>query len=131
MKKPAVLTSELRKFGWVVGGIFLCIGLAPLLAHHSVHLWAVTLGSALLLSGSVLPESLRSIHTGWMVVGGVLGWINTRLILGLAFFLVLTPLAILRRLFSRDKSWFYRDAGVPTYATPVKKRTDDHFIHTF
>ncbi len=96
--------KELRHFGWLMGflipGIF--GGLFPLLSHRSLPIWPFAAGAAFLLVGSVLPTALRPIHWIWIRLGHVMGWLNTRIILFLAFFLVVFPVALLMKVIRRD-----------------------------
>jgi hypothetical protein len=96
--------TELRKFGLLVGGIFAAwagytawrrgIGLAVYAAGGG--------GAILLLLGAMAPRLLGPLYIVWMRLAGVLGWINTRVLLGLMFFLVVTPIAFIGRVFGRD-----------------------------
>ncbi|MEM9824363.1 MAG: SxtJ family membrane protein [Bacteroidota bacterium] len=65
----------------------------------SYFLWA---GIALLLMALFVYPLAKWIHRGWMKLAHILGWINTRLLLGILFFLILVPLAFLRKLFSKQ-----------------------------
>ena len=83
--------SKLRSFGLIVGGIFLLIAFWPYLRRgHDVRLWATVLGGSLVLLGIVAPSLLRHPYRAWMALAYVLGWINTRLILGVVYYLVFT-----------------------------------------
>jgi len=96
-------SSELRKFGFIVGGIFGLIGLWPaILQRGSFRLWALVLAGLLMLPAVVFPRILAPIHRGWMAVGHVLGWINTRIIMAVIFFLVVTPMGWMMRVLGRD-----------------------------
>ena len=102
MKQP-VETKELRHFGLIVGGVFSVIGLWPVMFRgEGVRLWASILGGTLVAIGLVLPRSLQPIHRGWMWIGHILGWINTRIILGIVFFGLITPMGVVMRLFGKD-----------------------------
>ena len=95
--------KELRQFGLMVGGVFSVIGLWPMfLRGEPLRLWAVVLGSLLILSGSLVPTWLAPVHRGWMWVGHVLGWINTRIILGVIFYGLITPIGIAFRMLGKD-----------------------------
>jgi Saxitoxin biosynthesis operon protein SxtJ len=96
-------TKELRNFGLLVGGVFGVIGLWPMLLRgEPLRLWAITIGGLLILLGSVVPTWLAPIHRGWMWVGHVLGWINTRILLGIIFYGLVTPIGIVFRLLGKD-----------------------------
>lgn len=62
----------------------------------------VSIVAVLLLLAAVAPALLHPVYRGWMRVGEVLGWINTRILLTLVFFLVVTPIGLLMRLFGRS-----------------------------
>ena len=95
--------KELRQFGLLVGGVFSVIGLWPMfLREEPLRHWAVVLGSLLILLGSLVPTWLAPIHRGWMWVGHVLGWINTRIILGVIFYGLITPIGIVFRMLGKD-----------------------------
>jgi hypothetical protein len=60
------------------------------------------LGSLLIVLGAVVPQSLRQVHHGWMKVGHVLGAINTRIILGIIYYGLITPMGLAMRLMGKD-----------------------------
>jgi hypothetical protein len=62
----------------------------------------LSIAAALLLGAAIAPALLRPVYRGWMRLGEVLGWVNTRIILTLIFFLVVTPIGLLMRLFGRS-----------------------------
>jgi hypothetical protein len=62
----------------------------------------VSIAAVLSVLAAVAPSLLRPVYRGWMRVGEVLAWINTRIILTLVFFLVVTPIGLLMRLFGRS-----------------------------
>jgi len=96
--------KELRKFGFVLGSIFLGLFgiLAPLLKHRPWPLWPWIVSLPLFLLAFVAPSALRGVHWLWMRIGDVLSWVNTRILLSLLFFLVITPSAFFMKLFKRD-----------------------------
>lgn len=98
-----VHVKELRNFGLIVGGVFSVIGIWPMLWRgEPVRLWALIIGGLLIVMGSLVPTLLAPIHRGWMWVGHVLGWINTRIILGVIFYGLITPIGIVFRMLGKD-----------------------------
>jgi hypothetical protein len=63
---------------------------------------AIALSAALVLAGLLAPRALRPLHRAWMRLGAALGWLNTRVILTLVFFLVVTPTGLVMKLFGRS-----------------------------
>jgi len=59
-------------------------------------------GAAGGLLGAVAPRALRPIFVRWMIIAFPIGWLVSRIILGLAFFLVFAPVGFLMRLSGRD-----------------------------
>ena len=128
--KPS--NRDLRGFGLIVGGIFLAIGLYPVVSAAPPHAWAVIVAAVLGLPALAWPPFLLWPYRVWMVVGLALSWINTRLILGILFFLVLLPAGLIRRTFSGRKHFpLAPDAHAETYAVPSRKRDAKHFDFQF
>lgn len=107
--------EEVRKFG-VLFAVVSAL-LAAYLAWKGHSTWPWPLGTALffLVTGFFVQPLLRPLYVGWMKFAFVLGWINTRLILGVFFYLLLTPLGIVMRLFGRDALHRKFDRTAATY----------------
>ncbi|MEQ8767031.1 MAG: SxtJ family membrane protein [Planctomycetota bacterium] len=98
-------TADLRKFGFVMTGGFLLIGgfvawLGGGIGTATKVLWGIA--AAFMIMALVAPAILRPIEKYWMLLAGVLGWFNTRLILSVMFYLVFTPIALFMKLIGRD-----------------------------
>lgn len=131
-KEQLASKKELRSFGLLVGGVFSVIGAWPLLLRgEPVRLWAVTLGGGLILLGCVLPRALALLYQGWMWIGQTLGWINTRILLGLVFYGLITPTGILFRLMGKDVMRQNFAQGSPTYRVLRRPRPRGHMKYQF
>ena len=89
-----------RQFGWVVGGVFLALGLWTAWRGSwppAVSGTVAGLGLALVLLGLIAPRTLVHPRRAWMALAEVLGFISTRVILGLVFFGIMTPLGVIMR----------------------------------
>jgi len=131
MEQPAG-KKELRSFGLLVGAVFSVIGIWPLLFRgEPIRLWAAGVGGALILFGGVLPGVLAPLHKIWMKVGHILGWINTRILLGIVFYGLVTPTGIIFRLMGKDtmRQVFAQDS--PTYRVLRKPRPRGHMKYQF
>ena len=125
-------TKELRIFGLMVGGIFSIIGLWPMIVRgDSPRTWALTLGGALVGFGLVVPASLRYVHQVWMKIGHVLGWINTRILLGVIFYGLITPMGLVMRLFGKDSMNLAFGQEVNTYRVIRSPRSRLHMKNQF
>jgi hypothetical protein len=108
MSTPALqqmLTSrELRQFGLIMGAVIAALFglLLPWLLQRPWPAWPWIVAAILWLFGLLAPAALRPVHRGWMAFGDVAGWINSRLVLGVVFFALITPLGLIRRLLGRD-----------------------------
>ena len=96
--------KELRDFGLFVGLLFpLIIGiLLPILFGHAIRYWTLFIGIPLIFLGIFSPNNLRYFYTKWIDIGNFLGFINSNLILGLVFILVMQPIALIMKLFGYD-----------------------------
>src|SRR5919201_5825955 len=95
-------TKQLRSFGLLVGGIFALLGVWPVVWRgQPLRLWSVILGGILMALALAWPRSLTQVYRLWMRVGEVLGWINTRIILSVLFYLLFTPVGVYMRLRGR------------------------------
>lgn len=112
----------LRSFSRVVGGALLLASAALLWRRSSLGAWFLGGGALLLAAGLVAPRVLRPLHRVWMGLAFAVGYCASRLVLVLVFCLVLTPLSLLRRLFTRHalgetpasgSAWIRRDKSAP------------------
>ncbi len=125
-------TKDLRQFGLLVGSVFAVIGLWPLVFRsESPRLWALILGSLLIVLGAVAPQSLKQVYGGWMKVGHVLGSINTRIILGIIYYLLITPMGLVMRLMGKDPMHRALTKGVDTYRIVRDPRPRHHMRNQF
>ena len=124
--------KELRNFGLLVGGVFSIIGLWPKLIHgESLHYWAVGVGGLMMILGGILPQALAPIHKGWMWLGHVLGWINTRILLGAVFYGLITPIGIIFRLMGKDTMRQAFSEKSETYRVSRQPRARSHMNYQF
>ena len=101
--EQAATRKELRQFGLLVGAVFTVIGFWPLVFRgEPFRLWAISLGTILIVLGAILPQVLAPVHKGWMWVGHILGWINTRILLSIVFYGIVTPTGLLFRLLGKN-----------------------------
>ena len=123
----ASTNKDLRSFGLLVGGIFAVIGVWPLLIHsEDPRIWALALAGCLVVPALAFPRSLVWVHKGWMAIGHVLGWINTRIILGVVFYVVVTPIGAVRRLLGKDPMGKKLDSNAQSYRVPRRPRPGSH-----
>jgi len=93
---------ELRKFGFVMAGALAVIGGLLLWRDKPYYMYFFGCSVLLAVPGALLPTILKPIQKAWMTLAVIMGWIMTRVILCVLFFLVLTPIALLMRLLGKD-----------------------------
>ena len=113
---------DLRKFGLMVGGVFTLLGVIVLLRHKVHYPYFLWPGVVLVAFGAIFPRALKYIYLAWMSVGFVLGFVISHLILGLFFFLVITPIGLLARLFGKDFLSLKLDRAAKSYWIPRDKK---------
>lgn len=93
-----------KEFGLVVGGVFALLGGWWLYRGKFgvVPQVLLTLGALLVLLGLIWPRALVWPNRAWMLLAEALSWITTRIILGIVFFLVVTPIGVVKRLMGWD-----------------------------
>ena len=96
--------KKLREFGYVLGfGFPIIIGwIIPAISGHSFRSWTLWIGFLSLFLGILKPNLLFYPYTAWMKLGYILGWVNSRIILGLVYLLVLLPIALIMKIFGYD-----------------------------
>ena len=112
----------LRRFGLVVGGVLAGVGLVVLWRRGwspgvlSLGLGGV--GGLLGMLGLAAPRALRPVFVAWMTLALAMGFVMTRVLLSLFFFLVLTPAGLLRRTFGRSPVLTRPDPEARSYWIP-------------
>ena len=104
MKKRSISQKQLREFGYIIGiGIPVIFGyIIPLISGHLFRLWSLWIGIPIFILGVLKPSLLFYPYKIWMKIGFLLGWINSRIILGIIFLLVLQPIALIMKIFKYD-----------------------------
>ena len=97
-------TKEYRKFGLIMAAMVAVFfgGLLPWIFNwgYSFIPWLISV--SLLLTALLFPKVLFVIYKPWMLLGSVLGYINTRIILGVIFFGLFLPIALILKIMHKD-----------------------------
>lgn len=104
-----------RSFGLTFSAVFLIISLFPLLHLHLPRLWPLPIAAAFAAVGLLRPSWLAAPNKLWFKFGMLLHKIMNPLILGLLFFIVITPTAYAVRLMSGRMLGLSYDEAAPTY----------------
>ena len=128
--------QELRKFGFIMGAMFaLLFGLLfPWIFDKTMENWpiwpfivlAVFWGLALFV-----PQILKPVNEIWLKIGNVLGWINSRIILGIMFFALIFPIGLILKIFGKDSMNRKFNESLKSYRRNTKPRKKEHLERPF
>lgn len=125
-------SSELRKFGLLMGAVLGAIGLWPMVIRgESPRWWFIVLAFVLSLGSLLTPLALLPIYKYWLRIGAVLGWINTRIILGFGFFAMFTPVGWILRFLGKDPMRRTFNPSASTYRVNRCPRPNSHMLKPF
>ncbi len=133
MKKNTPTAKELRHFGLLTGALFVVLFglLFPWLADRSFPVWPWIIAVGLGVPAIVAPKILAPVYRIWISIGDVLGWINTRIILGILFFLVFLPVGFIMRLAGKDAMRRKYDSSIESYRVISPETNKKHFERPF
>ena len=94
--------SSNRSFGIVFFIVFLLIALYPLLKGNDLRIWSLVISFIFLILGLINSKILTPLNRLWFKFGLLLGKFISPLIMGIIFFLVVTPIGIIMRLLKKD-----------------------------
>ena len=128
MKKKQRPDFKERSFGISVGGVMLLIA-ALLVWRGRIPTAQVVggIGAVLLVLGLTQPRLLKYPSAVWWKFAMILGYVNARVILTVAFAIVLTPLGLLWRVIGKDPLARHRKNWQGWAPSPERYRNPDHF----
>ena len=97
-----VKISSNRSFGIVFFVVFLLIALHPLINEAEIRIWSVIISLIFLILGLLNSKILAPLNKLWFKFGIFLGKMISPLIMGIIFFLVVTPIGLIMRLLGKD-----------------------------
>ena len=101
-QRGEIKTSSDRAFGIVFCVVFALIGLWPVLFGGVPRLWSLGLSTIFLLAALIRPALLAPLNRLWTKLGLLLHHVVNPLIMGLLFFLTVTPIALVMRVLGKD-----------------------------
>jgi hypothetical protein len=102
IKALEISKKSLRNFGLLVGGIFFLLGLWIYYRSQSpLGIVFIVIGALLLLFGLVSPNSLSQVYKIWMGLAFALGWIVSRALLIILFYIGITTIGFIAGLFGK------------------------------
>ena len=91
-----------KSFGIVFFVFFLIIGLYPLINEGNIRIWSIVISIIFLILGLINSQVLTPLNILWFKFGMLLGRFVSPIVMGLVFFLVVTPTGLIMKLFNKD-----------------------------
>ena len=91
-----------KSFGILFFIVFLLIALWPIKDSESIRLWSIIISFLFLILGITNSKFLTPLKKGWIKLGEILGKFISPIVMGFIYFVVITPIGILLRLFGKD-----------------------------
>ena len=91
-----------KSFGIVFFTVFLILSLYPLVNSESIRIWSLIISIIFLVLGLLNSKILTPLNKLWFKFGILLGKIVSPFVMGIIFFLVVTPIGLIMRLFGKD-----------------------------
>ena len=126
--RPVATLKEIRSFGFFLSLLVVLIfaGLMPWLFNQSIFLWPFVVSTVTALLALLAPSTLRPLHSLFIKLGTLLGFINTRILLFIIFFGLFLPVSIIMWLVRRDLLG-KKPSTNDSYRKPSQPRPRDHF----
>ena len=115
MRKVSDKIASNRSFGFLFFIVFLAISLWPLKSQEDLRLWAFILSSIFLVLGILNSKFLTPLNKLWLKFGFFLGSIVSPVLMGVVFFLVITPVGLFMRFLGKDLLRISKSEFVSTY----------------
>lgn len=130
---PELDKKGLRDFGLITGALFVGIFglLLPWKFEWAWPIWPWVILAVLSLMAFITPMQLRPVYRVWMRIGLAIGSVVSRIILGLVFFLVVTPIGIMMRATGKDPMNRQLDASVDSYREAISENKSNSFDRPF
>lgn len=100
MKKKSINSN--KSFGILFFVVFFLYGIWPILSSNEIRIWSLSMGIIFLILGLLNSKLLTPFHNLWLKLGTLLGRIVSPIVMFFVYFVFITPLAVIIRLFGKD-----------------------------
>ena len=107
--------TDLRKFGFTVGTMFLFIAIVLYFTGKTLFIYFGSIAVLLILLAAFYPEALKPVNKSWMILAIIMGWFMSRVILIILYYIILTPLALLLKITGKDFLKLKREKDITSY----------------
>ncbi|MDF1730306.1 MAG: SxtJ family membrane protein [Minwuia sp.] len=116
--------SSDRSFGLVFTAVFVIVALLPLLGDGQIRIWALIVAALILAISFIRPTLLAPLNLVWFKFGMLLGKIMTPIVMGLLYFVTITPIGLIMRAVGKDPLRTKLEPEAETYWQ--KRDTESH-----
>jgi hypothetical protein len=102
MNKNKIKISSNKSFGLVFFVFFLTISLFPLFKYGNIRIWAIIPAIIFLILGLLNSPILSPLNKIWFKFGILLGSFMSPIVMGMVFFIVVTPTSLIMKMFGKD-----------------------------
>ena len=124
MEKVSVKMSSNRSFGLLFFIVFLAISLWPLISQEDLRLWAFIIAIIFFVLGILNSKFLTPLNKLWMKFGLLLGSIVAPFVMGIVYFMVVTPVGLIMRSLGKDLLRIKKNKSASTYWIAREKQND-------
>ena len=121
LKNISNSNKDIKSFGITIGVILFIISAFLMYYNKEAYQLIAIIASIFVLLGVILPILLKPIYFVWMIFAAILGWVMTRVILSVVFYLIITPIGLITKLIGEDflslrkvesdSYWNFRDSS--------------------
>ena len=101
MQEKIKLPSN-RNFGIVFSIVFLIIAIWPILNQNEIRIWSTIISLIFLILGLINSKFLSPLNKAWFKFGLILGSVIAPIVMGIVFFLVVTPTGLIMKALGKD-----------------------------
>ena len=116
------LQSSNRSFGLLFFIVFIVVGLWPAIKGETANIYLILISLFFLIFGLINSKILSPFNKAWIKLGEILGLIIAPIIMALVYFIILTPISLIVRMFGKDLLGLKFLKNQDTYWTKRKKK---------
>ena len=123
IKNITAENREIFKFTILISVVFHIINCILFYKDISINQPLIIFAFLLPAIGKLLPVIVKPVYIIWMVLATIIGWIMTRIILSLLFYLILSPLAAISKLFRTSPLFYFKDGKHSSYWNKIDNKS--------
>jgi hypothetical protein len=122
IRKISSTPKDLREFGLTVGAVFGILSAIFIWREKSYWIYTCIASAVLILPALLIPCMLKPAHKTWMTLAILMGSVVTPIVLGVLFFVAITPFGLLMKITGKDLLDLKFEKDKPSYWKPKQTR---------